>query len=132
MSQTLEAWHRVVNEKDLGLLDTLLADDCTFHSPVVHTPQQGKAITKFYLAAAANVLMNDTFQYVREVSGEHDAMLEFTAELQGIHINGIDMIRWNDAGEIVDFKVMVRPLKAVNMLHGLMKQMLEQMGAAKG
>jgi hypothetical protein len=131
MSSALETWHRVVDEKDIGALDTLLADDCTFHSPIVHTPQQGKAITKFYLAAAANVLINDTFRYVREVRGEHDAVLEFSAEIQGIHINGIDMIRWNDAGEIVDFKVMVRPLKAVNLLHGMMKQMLEQMGATK-
>ena len=131
MSSAIDTWHRVIREKDIGLLDTLLAEDCVFHSPVVHTPQLGKALTKFYLAAAANVLANDSFRYVREVVGESDAMLEFTAEVQGIHINGIDMIRWNDAGEIVDFKVMVRPLKAVNLLHGLMKQMLEQMGAGK-
>ncbi len=131
MRSTIDTWHQVIRDKDIGLLDTLLAEDCVFHSPVVHTPQQGKAITKFYLAAAANVLANDTFKYVREVVGDTDAMLEFTAEIQGVHINGIDMIRWNEAGEIIDFKVMVRPLKAVNMLHGMMKRMLEQMGAAK-
>ena len=132
MSAAIDTWHRVLENKDIGLLDTLLADDCVFHSPVVHTPQQGKAITKFYLAAAANVLANGTFKYVRQVIGENDAMLEFTAEVGGIHVNGVDLIRWNDADEIIDFKVMVRPLKAVNMLHGMMKQMLEQMGAAKG
>lgn len=131
MSSTIDTWHQIIREKDMGLLDSILAEDCVFHSPVVHTPQQGKAITKFYLAAAANVLANDTFQYVRELIGDSDAVLEFTAEIRGVHINGIDMIRWNEAGEITDFKVMVRPLKAVNMLHGMMKQMLEQMGAAK-
>ena len=126
-NDTIDRWHQVVRDKDIGLLDSLVADDCVFHSPVVHTPQQGKALTKMYLAAAASVLANDTFTYVRELIGESDAMLEFTADIQGVHVNGIDMIRWNDAGEIVDFKVMVRPLKAVNLLHGMMKQMLEQM-----
>ena len=127
MHPTLQTWHRVLQEKDLGALDQLLADDCVFHSPVVHTPQEGKALTTLYLSAAANVLANDTFTYVREVVGDRDAMLEFTARVDGIHINGIDMIRWNDEGQIVDFKVMVRPLKAINLLHGMMKAMLEQM-----
>ncbi|MEM7136430.1 MAG: nuclear transport factor 2 family protein [Myxococcota bacterium] len=126
MSDPIQTWHRVVRDKDMALLDGLIADECVFHSPVVHSPQAGKALTKMYLSAAAMVLANDTFTYVREVIGQSNAVLEFTAEIQGIHINGVDMIAWNDAGEIVDFKVMVRPLKAVNMLHGMMKQMLEQ------
>jgi hypothetical protein len=128
MNETLRTWHRIVEEKDLAALDELLAEDCVFHSPVVHTPQQGKALTKLYLSAAAMVLANDTFTYVREVLGENDAMLEFTAEVQGIHINGVDMIRWDSEGRITDFKVMVRPLKAINLLHAMMKQMLEQTG----
>ena len=123
---TIDAWHQVVSKKNLPLLDELLADDCVFHSPVVHTPQRGKALTKMYLSSAAMVLANDTFTYVRELIGESDAVLEFTAEIQGIHINGVDMIRWDRDGHIIDFKVMVRPLKAVNMLHGMMKQALEQ------
>lgn len=127
MNETLRTWHRVVKEKDIAPLDGLLADDVVFHSPVVHSPQNGKALTKLYLSAAAMVLANDTFTYVREVIGESDAMLEFTVEVQGVHINGVDMIRWNTDGQIVDFKVMVRPLKAINLLHGLMRQMLEQM-----
>jgi len=127
MNETLRTWHRVVKEKDIAALDGLLADDVVFHSPVVHSPQNGKALTKLYLSAAAMVLANDTFTYVREVIGESDAMLEFTVEVQGVHINGVDMIRWNTDGQIVDFKVMVRPLKAINLLHGLMRQMLEQM-----
>jgi hypothetical protein len=127
MNETLRTWHRVVKEKDIAALDGLLADDVVFHSPVVHSPQKGKALTKLYLSAAAMVLINDSFTYVREVVGESDAMLEFTVDVQGVHVNGVDMIRWNADGQIVDFKVMVRPLKAINLLHGLMRQMLEQM-----
>jgi len=109
-------------------LDDLLADDAVFHSPVVHTPQRGKQLVKLYLNAAAMTLYDSNFTYVREVIGESDAFLEFTAELQGIHINAVDIIHWNADGKIDDFKVMIRPLKAVNLLHGMMKQMLEQMG----
>jgi hypothetical protein len=94
----------------------------------VHTPQRGKALTKLYLSAAIMVLGGSKFEYVREVIGESDAVLEFTAELDGIIINGVDMVHWNEDGKIDDFKVMIRPLKAVNLLHGLMKQMLGQMG----
>jgi hypothetical protein len=99
-----------------------------FHSPVVHTPQAGKALTKLYLSAAIMVLGNSNFEYVREVIGESDAVLEFTAEIDGIIINGVDMIHWNSDGKIDDFKVMIRPLKAVNLLHRMMGQMLQQMG----
>ena len=108
--------------------DSILADDAVFHSPVVHTPQKGKALTKMYLSAAIMVLGSSQFEYVRELIGESDAVLEFTAEINGIVINGVDMVHWNEDGKIDDFKVMVRPLKAVNLLHGLMRQMLENMG----
>ena len=126
MNETLRTWHRAIKEKNVAALDVLLADDCVFHSPVVHTPQRGKALTKMYLSAAFMVLANDTFTYVREVVGESDAVLEFTVEVQGIHVNGVDMIRWNADGQIVDFKVMLRPMKAINLLNGLMRQMLQQ------
>jgi hypothetical protein len=124
---TLDAWHRMIEERNAAALDDVLADDAVFHSPVVHTPQEGKALTKLYLSAAIMVLGGSNFNYVREVIGESDAVLEFTAELNGIHINGVDMIHWNADGKIDDFKVMIRPLKAVNLLHGLMGQMLQQM-----
>lgn len=120
----IERWHLIVKERSAAGLDALLAEDVVFHSPVVHTPQRGKAITTAYLTAAMHVLGNDTFTYVREVIGERDAVLEFTAEIDGIHINGVDMLRWNDDGQVTDFKVMVRPLKAVNLLHQMMKAML--------
>jgi hypothetical protein len=127
-NSTIEAWHRLVEARDAAGLDDILAADVVFHSPVVHSPQQGKQLTKMYLGAAIMVLGNSEFEYVREVVGESDAVLEFTTELNGIHVNGVDMIHWNADGKIDDFKVMIRPLKAVNLLHGLMKQMLGQMG----
>jgi len=123
---TLEAWHRVARSGDARGLHELLAEDAVFHSPVVHTPQQGRAIVHAYLTAAFSVLMNESFEYVREVVGERDAVLEFSTEIDGILLNGVDMIRWNDDGLITDFKVMVRPLKAVNLIHQKMGEMLER------
>lgn len=123
---TIDAWHRLIEERNTAALDDILADDAVFHSPVVHTPQKGKQLTKLYLSAAMMVLGSSSFNYVREVVGLSDAVLEFTAEVDGLHINGVDMIHWNADGKIDDFKVMVRPLKAVNLLHGLMRKMLEQ------
>lgn len=125
MIDTLKTWHQLMRDRDVGGLDTLLADDAVFHSPVVHTPQEGKAITRQYLAAAFHVLGNDQFEYLREVVDGNNAVLEFRTELDGIVINGIDMIQWDEEGRIRDFKVMVRPLKAVNKLHEKMAAMLE-------
>ena len=124
---TLDTWHRMIEERDATALDAVLADDAVFHSPVVHTAQQGKALTKLYLSAAIMVLGSANFTYVREVIGASDAILEFTCEINGIQINGVDMIHWNADGLIDDFKVMIRPLKAVNLLHQLMGQMLKSM-----
>lgn len=131
MQHPLELWHDLVTRRDAEALDAVLADDVVFHSPVVHTPQKGKPITKLYLSAALRVLNNDSFRYLRKIIGESDALLEFTTEIEGIVINGVDIIHWNAEGKIDDFKVMVRPLKAINMLHAQMKQMLEQLSAVK-
>lgn len=121
----IERWHDLVRTRDAAGLDALLAADVVFHSPVVHTPQAGKAITRRYLAAAFAVFFDETFRYVREVRGERDAVLEFQVRIDGIEVNGVDMIRWDDAGRIVDFKVMLRPLKAVNLIHQRMAAMLQ-------
>lgn len=118
-------WHRIVNERDAAGLDALLAEDAVFHSPVVHTPQVGKAVTRAYLAAALAVFGNDSFRYRRELHGDYDAMLEFELELDGIAINGVDLIRWNAQGRITEFKVMLRPLKAVTLIHEKMAAMLQ-------
>jgi hypothetical protein len=121
----LAAWHEVVRSRDPRALDALLADDVVFHSPVVHTPQAGKAITRQYLTAAFQVFFNETFRYVREVSGPRDAVLEFQVDIDGIAVNGVDMMKWNEAGQLVEFKVMVRPLKAINLIHQKMAAMLQ-------
>jgi hypothetical protein len=110
-------WHQVAKARDVRGLETLLADEAVFLSPVVFTPQVGKAITTKYLAAAFQVLFNESFRYVRELTGERDAMLEFEVEIDGIKVNGVDLIKWNDAGQIIEFKVLLRPLKAVNLVH---------------
>lgn len=126
MIDTLAVWHEVVKTRDMATLATLLADEVVFHSPVVHTPQRGKVITLRYLQGAMHVLNSAHFRYEREIVGPRDAMLEFATEIDGVHVNGVDLIRWNDSGQIVDFKVMVRPLKAVNVLHQKMSEMLEK------
>lgn len=122
-------WHRLVESRSAAGLDEVLADDAVFHSPIVHTPQEGKALTKLYLTGAFHVLSNTDFRYVREVvTGDH-AVLEFVTEVDGITVNGVDMIQWNAEGKIVDFKVMIRPLKAVNLLHQKMAAMLKSLGS---
>lgn len=120
----IDTWHHLVSGRDVGALDALLADDVVFHSPVVHTPQVGKAITTAYLTAAFHVFFDASFSYVREIRGERDAVLEFELTLDGIDVNGVDLMRWNDDGQIVSFKVMLRPLKAVNLIHQKMAAML--------
>jgi SnoaL-like domain len=124
-SDPIKTWHNIVEKRDAQGLDALLADEAVFHSPVVHTPQVGKLITKKYLTAAFQVFFNDSFRYVRELQGARDAVLEFEVKLDGITVNGVDMIKWNDAGKITEFKVMLRPLKAVNLIHQKMAQILQ-------
>jgi hypothetical protein len=121
----LETWHHLVRTQDLSGLDTLLAEDAVFYSPVVHTPQRGKALTAAYLGAAFQVFFNPSFRYVREIVGASDAMLEFETEVDGVLVNGVDLIKWDEAGRIVEFKVMLRPLKAINLIHQRMAAMLQ-------
>lgn len=125
MSKAIKAWHEVVSTRSTKALEQLLADNVVFHSPVVHTPQAGKALTRMYLTGAMMVLANDSFRYVREIIGERDAALEFVVEVDGIQINGIDLIKWDDNDQIIDFKVMLRPLKAVNLIHQKMAAALQ-------
>ena len=124
-STVIESWHNIVRTRDATGLADMLTDDVVFYSPVVHTPQIGKAITTMYLTAALHVFGNESFRYVREVVGESDAVLEFETEIDGIIVNGVDMIRWNSDGKITEFKVMLRPLKAVNIIHQKMGEMLQ-------
>jgi len=121
--EPLARWHQVVATKHPALLDALLADDAVFRSPAVHTPQEGKALTTAYLWAALNVL-GPTLTYQHEWYDDSSAVLEFTAELDGLTVHGVDMFRWDDAGRITEFTVMVRPFKG---LQKLMERMVDQL-----
>jgi len=116
----IAGWHEFVRTRDPAVLHDLLAEDAVFESPVVHTPQAGRPIVEKYLLADMTVLGNDSFRYLGEWTADGSAVLEFATEIDGITINGVDMIAWNAAGKITRFKVMVRPLKAINLLHQLM------------
>ena len=118
-------WHRVLAGRDPAALPPLFAEEAVFLSPVVHTPQRGRPIVVAYLSAAFKVFGTPSFRYLREVVGERDAVLEFETEIDGVTVNGVDMLRWDEAGRIVEFKVMVRPLKAIHAVHAKMAEMLQ-------
>jgi len=120
----IEIWHGLVRARDPAGLEDLLADEAVFFSPVVHSPQRGKALACAYLSAAFQVLFNPSFRYVREIIGDSDAMLEFETEIDGVVVNGVDIIAWNAAGKVTEFKVMVRPLKAINLVRERMAALL--------
>ena len=125
--ETVTLWHEILEQRNPGRLDEILADDCVFFSPVVHTPQQGRELTKLYLTGAMHVF-NDGFHSVKEVVTAEHAVLEFECDMDGIVVNGVDIMTFDAGGKITEFKVMVRPLKAVNLLHERMRAMLEQLG----
>ena len=124
-NSALAGWHELVKNGDPAGLESLLADDAVFYSPIVHAPQVGKAMTALYLTAAFYVFFNGSFRYVREVVGDYDAVLEFEVDIDDLVVNGVDMIRWNDEGKITEFKVMLRPLKAIELIHRKMAAMLK-------
>jgi ketosteroid isomerase-like protein len=124
-NHTIDTWHQLLKTRDANGLTALLANDVVFHSPVMHTPQLGKTLTTMYLTAAFHVFVNDTFRYVREVIGENDAVLEFSVVIDGVTVNGVDMIRWNSEGQIIDFKVMLRPVMAITLIQQKMTAMLK-------
>lgn len=126
-SRGLANWHSVMERgSDPSDLARIIREDAVFHSPVVHTPQRGRDLVVAYLAAAGQTLGNDSFHYVRELVDGNDALLEFQTEMDGIHVNGVDLIHFDDAGMIADFKVMVRPLKAVNKVWEQMAAQLDR------
>ena len=121
----LDAWHRIIVDQEPDRLQALLADDVVFHSPVVHAPQRGKAIATRYLEAALQAFFSPTFRVVRKLYGDREAMLEFESEVDGVTIDAVDIVRWNHAGQIVEFKVMVRPLKAIGVVQAKMAAALQ-------
>ena len=137
----IEKWHDIMKNPGPNItekLDDLLHDDVIFYSPVVFTPQKGKEITKLYLSAAGGVFSSNKdkeqskpeeskFRYTKELIHDNHACLEFETEINGIYVNGIDLITWNDENKITEFKVLVRPLQAVNTLHQMMGEMLDKL-----
>ena len=137
IGKNIKKWHQLIEGNLDGGFDELLADDVVFFSPVVFTPQKGKDLTKLYLMAADNTFGGDvsaktgdletsSFRYTKEVLDGNQAILEFETQIDGKYINGVDIITFNDEGRISEFKVMIRPLQAVNIIHMQMQKMLDQ------
>ncbi len=140
IEKVIQKWHANLRGQLTGGLDELLDDDVVFYSPIVYTPQRGKQITKLYLQAAGQTLPGDestvtgpekqgsgAFRYTKEVLADDTAVLEFETTVQGKYVNGVDIIRCNDAGRIVEIRVMIRPLQAINLVHEQMRTALERM-----
>ena len=141
IEEVMKKWNLFIKGELAGGLDELLADDVEFYSPIVFTAQKGKDLTKMYLAAAGNTFSGgekekqegaaiSNFKYAKEVMSGNHAVLEFESEVDGKYVNGVDIITCNDEGKITEFKVMIRPLQAVNAMHQQMKAMLEKMQAS--
>lgn len=113
---TIARWHAYVDTRDPAVLDELIAEDCVFRSPAVHSPQIGKAITVKYLTAAMQVLGGPEFRYTGAWYADRSAVLEFESVIDGMSINGVDIIAWDEDGRITAFKVMARPLKGLQAL----------------
>ena len=137
IEKNIQKWHQLIKGDFPGGYDELLADDVIFYSPVVFTPQKGKELAKLYLMAAGNTfggdessnegeLKDSSFHYTKEVLNGSQAILEFETQIDGKYINGVDIITFNDEGKISEFKVMIRPLQAVNIIHMQMQKMLEE------
>jgi len=116
MSGAVERWRELARARDPAGLDALLAEDAVFVSPVIHKPLRGKALTAKYLSAALQVLGNSNFRYVEQWVGPASAVLEFATVIDGIEVEGVDIIGWNAEGRIDRFKVMIRPLKAIEVV----------------
>jgi hypothetical protein len=141
IEHVIAKWHAHLRGDLPGGLDELLDDDVVFFSPIVFTPQRGKAITTLYLQAAGQTLPGDkatsppgtgdasggAFRYTKSVLANDTAVLEFETTVEGKYVNGVDIIRCNDEGRIVEFRVMIRPLQAINLVHEQMAAMLERM-----
>jgi hypothetical protein len=143
IEQAVADWHAFLHGDLEGGLDALLHEDCVFLSPIVFTPQVGREVTKRYLTAAAATFPGDpsaapasagtpggggsSFHYVKQILDGHHAVLEFETTIQGMYVNGVDLLTCDDDGKVVEFKVLIRPLKAVNLIHAQMQAMLERL-----
>lgn len=131
IDDVIARWHRYLGGELPGGLDELLADDVVFYSPVVHTPQRGKAVTTQYLEAASRALAGEDgapFHYAKQVLAGDTAVLEFETSVGATYVNGVDIIRCDDQGRIVEFRVMLRPLRAIQAVHEQMGRLLAAEG----
>ena len=136
IKENIKKWQDHIKGEFPGGFDELLADDVIFYSPIVFSPQKGKELTTLYLMAAGNTfggdqskdgtLQESSFKYTKEVLDGNQAILEFETQIDGKYVNGVDIITFNDEGKISEFKVMIRPLQAVNIIHEKMQEMLKQ------
>ena len=120
-----EKWHRIVLTQDPGGLCDLLADDAVFYSPVAYKPQRGREVTTRFLSAALLVFFNPSFRCVGKIVGRSEGLFEFETQIDGVMVNAVDLLAWNRDGRVVEFKVMVGPLKALNLTQQRMSAMLE-------
>ena len=137
IKENIKKWHDHIKGDFPGGFDELLADDVIFYSPIVFSPQKGKDLTTLYLMAAGNTfggdqsrdgtLQESSFKYTKEVLDGNKAILEFETQIDGKYVNGVDIITFNSEGKISEFKVMIRPLQAVNIIHEKMQDMLKQL-----
>ena len=137
IKENIKKWHDLIKGNYSGGFDELLDDDVSFYSPIVFSPQRGKELTTLYLMAAGNTFGGDqsidgtleeySFKYTKEVLDGNQAVLEFETQIDGKYVNGVDIITFNDEGKIIEFKVMIRPLQAVNIIHEKMQDMLKQL-----
>lgn len=144
IDDVVSRWHQHLRGELPGGLDSLLHEEVVFYSPIVFSPQRGKALTSLYLEAAAQTFVPGAddrpsagdggggFRYVKQVTGGNHAILEFETSMGAVVVNGVDIITCDDDGLITEFKVMVRPLQAVNEVHARMRAMLEQMAPGDG
>ncbi len=136
IKENIKKWHDHIKGDFPGGFDELLADDVIFYSPIVFSPQKGKDLTTLYLMAAGNTfggdqsrdgtLQESSFKYTKQVLDGNQAILEFETQIDGKYVNGVDIITFNSEGKISEFKVMIRPLQAVNIIHEKMQEMLKQ------
>jgi len=126
-SKGLKKWHQFINEKDATKLEDFIVENAVLYSPVVWTPIKGKKLVQLYLMAAEQIIANKHFEYVREIANDNYAVLEFKTVIEGISVEGVDMITFNEKDQLVDIKVMIRPLKAVNIVHQKMGEFLMKM-----
>ena len=125
----LKRWHEVVESRDPSLLPGIIAEDAVFRSPAVHTPQEGRDLVAAYLAGAL-VVLGPELTYHDEWARDHDAVLRFTTTVDGLQVEGVDLVTWDDDGQIVGFTVMIRPFRALEAVISGMRAELAKLATS--